>query len=45
MLAHLIIAARVLWMRLGDATDADVNRLGAAMIAAKTLLETQRGKG
>jgi hypothetical protein len=45
VLASLIAAAHVLWVRLGDATDADVNELGAAMIAAKALLEAPKGKG
>ena len=45
VLANLLAAARVLWVRLGDATDADVNNLGAAMIAAKALLEAQKRSG
>lgn len=45
VLERLLAAARVLWVRLGDATDADVNQLGAAMIAAKALLEVQKNKG
>jgi len=44
VLASLVAASRVLWVRLGNATDADVNRLGAAMIAAKDLLESQKDK-
>jgi hypothetical protein len=44
VLARLVAAARVLWVRLGDASDADVNRLGAAMIAAQALLEAHKAK-
>ena len=42
VVASLIAAARVLWVRLGDATDADVNQLGASITAATDLLKAQR---
>jgi hypothetical protein len=44
VLARLVAAASVLWVRVGDATDADVNQLGAAIISAKALIEAQKGK-
>jgi hypothetical protein len=44
VVASLVAAARVLWVRLGDATDADVNRLGIAMTAAKDLLESEKDR-
>ena len=36
---ELLLAARVVWVRLGDCTDAQVNRLGTAIKAVQEIVK------